>query len=92
MESRLYQNFPNPGNPSTTLRFALDRTGGVDLAIYNILGQRVKILIDEVLVKGEHAMLWDMTDVAGRAVPSGTYVCALTANGRSQSIKIVVVR
>jgi hypothetical protein len=85
--SRLYQNFPNPFNPSTTIRFRLDRSSGVSLQIINLLGQAVETLYEGGLQPGEYSVLWN-----ARNHPSGVYLCRLRSSQRSYEIKLLLVR
>ncbi|MDZ7262245.1 MAG: T9SS type A sorting domain-containing protein [candidate division KSB1 bacterium] len=75
---RLYQNFPNPFNPCTTIEFFLPKEQRVTLSIYNLLGQRVKILLDENYKAGSHRVVWDGTDESGALVTSGIYIYQLS--------------
>ena len=88
----LYQNYPNPGNPATTIRFDLASAGEVRLEIYSVLGQKVRTLAGGMLAAGEHVRMWDLTDDRHQPVSSGMYLCTLQASGRISSRKIVVVR
>ncbi len=88
----LSQNYPNPFNMSTTVEFSLPRHSEVDLAIYNILGERVRTLIAEDLPVGTYRVPWDGTDHAGRTVASGVYLYELTAGEISFSKKMVVLK
>ncbi|MBN1558823.1 hypothetical protein JW998_01135 [candidate division KSB1 bacterium] len=73
----LYQNSPNPFNPSTTIRFAMHRASHVSLGILNIRGQKVKTLVDDFKSAGEHHICWDGRDDVGAAVASGIYLYEL---------------
>jgi len=73
-EFALNQNFPNPFNPTTTIRFALPGTFMVSLKVYNVLGEEVANLVDEVREQGVYEQAWDAS-----AVPSGVYMYRLTA-------------
>jgi hypothetical protein len=73
VEFVLEQNYPNPFNPETTIRFALPKRVHVYLAIYNVLGQEVRVLVDRELMPGYHSFVWDGRDKAGRKVNSGLY-------------------
>ena len=73
----LAPNYPNPFNPSTTIAYQLPARAPVTLEIHNLLGQRVRHLVDEVQVAGHHAITWDGTDDAGRLVSSGIYLYTL---------------
>jgi hypothetical protein len=75
----LSENFPNPFNPSTTISFRVPSTSVVSLDIYNIIGQKVRTLIDaRTYEDGEWAVEWDGTSDSGLSVPSGTYISRLT--------------
>jgi hypothetical protein len=84
----LYQNYPNPFNPSSTIEFDLPRRTHVVLVIYNILGEEMARLADGTMEPGHHAFVWDGTS-AGRPVPSGAYICRITAESAQQSIRIM---
>ena len=70
---RLYQNFPNPFNPTTSISFDVKQDDWVKIDIYNIRGQKVKSLIDEVLQKGRYNVIWNGDDENGYNVASGVY-------------------
>ncbi len=79
----LEQNFPNPFNPTTTIRYKLQQAGDVTLRVYNSTGQLVKTLVSGQQVSGQHETRWDGTDASGRTVSSGVYFYSLeTANHR----------
>ncbi len=67
------QNYPNPFNPTTTINFSLPIAEKVALTIYNILGQKIKILLDGEKPAGTHNVIWDGTDSRGAPVSSGIY-------------------
>jgi hypothetical protein len=73
----LQQNFPNPFNGTTVIRFKVARSDEVVLALYNVLGQRVRILVDDTLLPGEYQVTWDGRDNAGRLLASGVYLYRL---------------
>ncbi len=83
----LAQNYPNPFNPRTNLRFELEKAGHVRLVVYNVLGQEVTTLVDEVLEKGPHDVVWDATHCA-----SGIYFYKLSAGDFTATKKMVLVR
>ena len=70
----LFQNFPNPFNPVTTIRFVLSTESAVRLEIFNTLGNRVAALVESTLRPGMHTVRWDAAQL-----PSGLYVCRLQA-------------
>jgi hypothetical protein len=76
---RLLQNYPNPFNPVTVVGFHLPRQTEVSLEVYNLLGQRVRLLIDSEMPAGRHSASWDGLTHQGRAAPSGVYLCRIQA-------------
>lgn len=88
----LGQNYPNPFNPITRIGFALPETAPVSLAVYNLRGQRVRLLLDEVREAGRHEVSWDGTDDQGRGVSSGTYVARIVSSAGIQNRKMLLAR
>jgi hypothetical protein len=82
-EFALSQNYPNPFNPSTLISFALPEQAGVTLRVYNLLGQEVVTLADEVREAGNHEVVWNGRNSFGRPVSSGMYFYRLEATGTS---------
>jgi hypothetical protein len=76
---KLEQNFPNPFNPSTTLSIHIPTAEHVKLAIYDITGKEVKVLVNSHLNAGSHSFVWDGTDMNGRKVASGSYIYRMKA-------------
>jgi hypothetical protein len=91
-EFSLSQNFPNPFNPSTTIHYQLLMNSDVRLTIYNMLGQRVKTLLQARQPAGSYAVQWNGTNDAGAPVASGVYFYRLRAEGFVQTRKLLVVR
>lgn len=87
VQTALLPNYPNPFNPSTTIRFRLSRSGPATVAVYSIQGERVATLLNGVREAGEHQVVWEP-----RGVASGAYVCRLEAGTVTQSRKILYVR
>lgn len=86
-EPILEQNFPNPFNPSTSIKYSLQRAGFVHLAVYNLLGQEVALLVDGVQAAGTHEV-----ELANGDLPSGIYFYRLQAPGVFETKKMVVTR
>ncbi|MBX2818721.1 MAG: T9SS type A sorting domain-containing protein [Rhodothermaceae bacterium] len=85
-EFKLYGNYPNPFNPTTTISYDLSESGHVTLKVYSILGREIATLVDKEMEVGSHKTAWNGRDSQGEIVPSGTYVYRLTySNGQSQS-------
>ncbi len=88
----LEQNFPNPFNGATTLRYALPQAGPVELAVLNVRGQRVRTLVSGGQEAGRHTVSWDGRSDAGREVATGIYLIMLRAGGRTFTIKALYIR
>jgi len=69
----LDQNYPQPFNPSTTIRYALGEDAHVTLKIYNVLGEEVLTLVEGEQAAGQKAVVWNGKNRAGQAAPSGMY-------------------
>ncbi|MCF7920305.1 MAG: T9SS type A sorting domain-containing protein [Candidatus Cloacimonetes bacterium] len=80
-------NYPNPFNPVTTISFSITDDSQVILAVYNIKGQEVKTLTNELLSKGTHTVIWRGLDNNNNKVSSGIYLYKLNINGITCSIK-----
>ncbi|NOX90155.1 MAG: T9SS type A sorting domain-containing protein [Calditrichaeota bacterium] len=90
---QLYNNFPNPFNPSTTLKFDLPKsTANVQLVIYDILGRRIATLFSGDLTAGRYSYLWNGRNQFGNAVPSGVYFATFKAGNYSRTIKMMLVK
>ncbi|HUV31418.1 MAG TPA: T9SS type A sorting domain-containing protein [Acidobacteriota bacterium] len=88
----LSQSFPNPFNPTATIRFALPNSGNVKLVVYNVLGQHVTALVDGPLEAGRHVVVWEGRDDGGKTVASGVYFYRLTAGKFRDSKKMVFLK
>ena len=91
-ELRLHPNRPNPFNPRTTLAFDLPRESRVRLAVFDLAGRLVRTLVDGDLPAGAYEQVWDGADGDGRAMPSGTYVARLEAQGKVETRQLSLVR
>jgi hypothetical protein len=89
---KLYQNYPNPFNPNTEIRFDLPEAVKVQLKIFNILGQEVTTLMDEVRPAGAHRVIWDSKSASGVQVASGVYIYQIKASSFVDSKKMVLIR
>ncbi len=96
---RLYPNYPNPFNPSTTVHFELGQSSAVQLTIYNTLGQVMKMVCYSFLPAGNHQFTWDGKNEDGTSLPSGIYIFKLLAHvpGNTKTvvektIKLMLIR
>ena len=83
----LHQNYPNPFNPSTQITYALPKATHVKLAIYNVLGQEVSVLHDDMMEAGTHVTTWDAGDRA-----SGVYFYRITTDDFKQTKKMMLLK
>jgi hypothetical protein len=88
----LSPNFPNPFNPSTNISFALPMADHARLEIFNLKGQRVKLLLDARMPAGMSTVTWDGKDESGRTVASGVYFYRLHTNKQSLSRKMMLMK
>jgi hypothetical protein len=85
-------NYPNPFNPSTTIKLDLVESGRIELAVYNIKGQKVKNLLNCITVPGSYECIWNGIDELGKSVSSGQYVVKLQQNGKETAKKIMMLK
>ncbi len=83
---------PNPFNPQTTVVYALTGSERVRIAIYDVRGDLVRLLVDETKPAGEYQAVWTGSDDAGRAVTSGIYFVRMIAGSHSETRKIVMLK
>ena len=88
----LHQNYPNPFNPSTEIAFTLAERSAVRLTIYNVLGQVVRTLTNDVMAPGTHSFTWDGQNSLGAAVPSGVYLYSLDTGDQVLSKKMTLIK
>jgi hypothetical protein len=89
---KLEQNYPNPFNPATTIKFAIPTETRVQIAVFDITGRLVKVLIDNVLPAGEYLTVWDGTDQNGFKVSSGIYIYRMYADEFVTSKKMMLAK
>ena len=77
----LGQNYPNPFNPETVIPFTLAGSAEVEIAVYDLIGQRVQVLTQGVLAAGHHHVRWDGRDNTGQNTASGAYLIRMRARG-----------
>ncbi len=89
---KLHQNFPNPFNPVTTIKYDLPKNSRVTLKIYNILGQEIKTLVNEHKRAGFHRIKWDGTNRNGLTAASGIYLYRIKAENYTNVRKMVYIK
>ena len=90
--TRIDEIFPNPFNPSTTVSFSVDRTRQIRIAVYNLAGEQIVKLADQVFEAGPHSVVWDGTDVSGRVVATGVYFCRLEAENEIDAKSVMMIK
>jgi hypothetical protein len=90
--TKLAQNYPNPFNPTTTIKFDLKEKGPVTLKIYNVAGQLVRTLVDDVRDAAAYSIAWDGRNNTGSKVASGIYFYKMETKGFSETRKMVLLR
>jgi arabinogalactan endo-1,4-beta-galactosidase len=89
---QLSQNFPNPFNPTTTIYYSIPERNNVTLSIYDLLGQKIKTLVNEVKESGSYSISWMGNDDIGNRVVSGVYFLRLISGGASSTKKMILLR
>ncbi|MBK7702679.1 MAG: T9SS type A sorting domain-containing protein [bacterium] len=84
--------YPNPFNPSTTIRFEIGTRNEIHLAIYDLRGRLISILVEGSVDAGHHEVEWRGSDRYGRSVPSGVYFCRLVCSDATQTRKLILGR
>ncbi len=88
----LNQNYPNPFNPSTNISFNLQKEDIVQLNIYNIIGEKIRTLVNSELSSGKYNFVWNGKNDFGSSVASGTYIYHLKAGQISESKQMLLIR
>ncbi|MFI5237323.1 MAG: T9SS type A sorting domain-containing protein, partial [Ignavibacteriales bacterium] len=84
---QLEQNFPNPFNPSTKIRYNIPESGFVNLSVYNLLGEKIAELVNETKIAGEYEV-----NFTADGIPSGIYIAKVSSGEISQSIKMTLLK
>ena len=92
VEFVLHENYPNPFNPTTTLRFEMPQVSDVNLTIFNMLGQKVKTFNMNDTPAGYHSIKWDATNDYGDPVGAGVYLYHLRANQYVKTKKMILLK
>ena len=90
----LSQNYPNPFNPTTTIRYELPRAGVVRLAVYDVMGREVEMLVNERLTAGSYETVWNacLTNGQGTRFASGVYFYRLTTEGYGETKRMLLIK
>jgi flagellar hook assembly protein FlgD len=91
----LHSNYPNPFNPSTTIRFDVPKfyaNKKVTLQVFNIVGQRVATLLNGNIDSGRHEITWDSRNDQGTRLPSGMYFVVMQAENFRKVHKMMLIK
>jgi hypothetical protein len=91
-EFSLKQNYPNPFNPTTVISYRLPAFSSVKLTVYNVLGHRIKTLVNSFQNAGEHSLVWDATDERNNPISSGIYFYKFETNDHILQKKMILLR
>jgi hypothetical protein len=88
----LAQNYPNPFNPVTTIEYSLPERAQVTIEVFNVLGQRVRTLVNDTKSAGSYRIEWNGNDETGKAVSTGVYLYRFSAGDIVQTKKMLLVK
>jgi hypothetical protein len=88
----LFQNYPNPFNPATTIKYGLYKPGNIRVNIYDVLGNKVKELVNSYQLAGHHQVVWNGTNLQNEPVSSGIYYYQIVTNAFQDTKKMMLVR
>jgi len=88
----LDQNYPNPFNPVTTIRYGVPEASHVRVSIFNMLGRRVKLLVNEDKNPGYYTVVWDGKSTEGSSVSSGLYIYVMEGKDFRDTRKMVLIK
>jgi len=91
-EFSISQNQPNPFNPETTIRYRSQKAVHVNLEIYNLLGHKIRTLVNAFQEAGNYEVVWDGKDDTGKNVSNGVYIYKIQAGGFSEMKKMLFVK
>jgi len=88
----LSQNYPNPSNPTTTIKYSLKEDTKVEINIYKLLGQKVKTIVDAYQTAGYKTVIWDGRSDTGITLPSGIYIYSMKAGNFTANKKMILIK
>jgi flagellar hook assembly protein FlgD len=83
--------YPNPVHGSAQIQYSLQRPANVQITLYSILGEKIRLLENSFRVQGSHTIHWDGTDEQGHPLPGGSYICTIRADDFTEMIKLLIV-
>ncbi|MDZ4182545.1 MAG: choice-of-anchor J domain-containing protein, partial [Candidatus Cloacimonadaceae bacterium] len=92
VKPELLQNYPNPFNPSTSIEYSLIEPALVTISIFNVKGQHIRTLLNEIRGAGKHSVVWDGVDERRNRVSSGIYYYRMQAGKYSSTRKMILMK
>jgi hypothetical protein len=86
------QNYPNPFNPATTIEYSVAVRSHVSIEVFNVLGQKIRVLVDETKPVGDYRVTWDGDDSDGRPVATGLYFYRFKAGDHIETRKMILLK
>ncbi len=90
--TKLLSNYPNPFNPVTNIAYSINETGNVTIDVYNLKGQLVKSLVNEVIETGDHIVTWNGRDNSNKSVASGVYFYKMQSSNYTATKKMILMK
>jgi len=88
----LYQNYPNPFNPETNIRYKINKPSQVSLVVFDVLGRKVRILVNEIKQTGSYQIKWNGRSDDGHFSPSGIYIMQFRSRGTQLSRRMLLLK
>jgi len=92
LSNLLYNNFPNPFNSYTKIKYFVPALGNVKLMVFNLLGQKVRMLVNEIKKPGKYSTIWDGNNDNGKPASSGIYILQLKCKDKVEQKKMIFLR
>ena len=89
---KLHQAYPNPFNPTTTLKYEMGSAGSVSIDVFDVNGRKIRSLYNGIQIPGQHEIRWDAKDDHGRSMSSGVYLFKVNVNGKQQTAKSLLLK
>ena len=89
---KLHQAYPNPFNPTTTLKYEMGSAGPVSINVFDVNGRKIRSLYNGIQIPGQHEVRWDAKDDHGRSMSSGVYLFNVNVGGKTQTAKTLLLK
>ena len=91
-EYELFNNYPNPFNPTTTIKYSVPKVGNVKLRVYNMMGQLIKTLVNDTKAPGFYNIEWNGTNESNSRVASGIYFYRFESGNFVANNKMILIK